>query len=36
MAAEERIGRDEERIGAVARKAGEGRIDLVNRTGVEI
>jgi hypothetical protein len=32
---EECIGGDEERIQALARKTGKGRIDLVDRTGVE-
>ena len=29
------VARDEEGIGALARKAGKGRIDLADRTGVE-
>jgi hypothetical protein len=32
---EERIGSDEESIGALVRKGGKGRIDLAYRAGVE-
>ena len=34
-AGEERIGTDKERVGALARKRGKGRIDLADRAGVE-
>ena len=34
-AGEERVGSDEEGIGALARKGGKGRIDLADRRGVE-